>query len=225
MGEILLQSANRGPHAAALDRRRFTSVGRILALAATLCLAACFAGCHIESPLDTKPLDAVGMSYDAIEQLKAVKITAPEVAQIAAARQGGFSDANCIAAMNIYRSRNQPFDAGDAIAGLVQAQVSDDTILELAKLNQLGFGAGELQAMRLAGLPDSILLEVARHRAAGQPVLAGASLADLKNAGVRELTLLELARRGVPDSQAPAIIAYRRRGASDAEILKRFAAL
>ncbi|MGA8767206.1 MAG: hypothetical protein WB559_09310, partial [Candidatus Acidiferrales bacterium] len=101
----------------------------------------------------------------------------------------------------------------------------EETILELAKLNQLGLGAGELQAMRLAGLSDAILLEVARHRAAGKPVLAGASLASLKNAGVRELTLLELARRGVPDSQAAAIIAFRRHGATDAQILSRFAAL
>ena len=83
---------------------------------------------------------------------------------------------------------------------------AEDTIIELAKLNQLGLRAGELEAMRLAGLSDAILLEVARHRAAGKPVLAGASLANLKNAGVRELTLLELARRGVPDSQAAAII-------------------
>jgi hypothetical protein len=100
--------------------------------------------------------------------------------------------------------------------------VGEAAILELAKLNQLGLNAGELQAMRLAGLSDAILLEVARHRAAGKPVLAGASLANLKNVGVRELTLLELARRGVPDSQAAAIISARRHGASDAELLRRF---
>ena len=67
--------------------------------------------------------------------------------------------------------------------------------------------------------------EVARQRAAGRPVLAGASLANLKNAGVRELTLLELVRRGVPDSQAAAIIAFRRHGATDAQIISHFAAL
>jgi hypothetical protein len=176
-------------------------------------------------PLDTKPLDTAGMNYDAIQQLKTLNVTAPEVAQLATARQSGFSDTGCIAAVNVYRGRGQAFDAGGEIAGLVRAQVGEDTILELAKLNQLGLGAGELQAMRLAGLSDAILLEVARHRAVGKPVLAGASLASLKNAGVRELTLLELARRGVPDSQAAAIIAFRRHGATDAQILSRFAAL
>jgi hypothetical protein len=183
------------------------------------------AGCHSIPPLDTKPLDTAGMNYDAIQQLKALNITAPEVAQLATARQAGFSDASCVAALRIYRGRSQAFDAGDEIASLIRAQIGEDTILELARMNQLGLGAGELEAMRLAGLSDAILLEVARHRAAGQPVLAGASLANLKNAGVRELTLLELVRRGVPDSQAAAIIAFRRHGATDAQIISHFAAL
>jgi hypothetical protein len=190
-----------------------------------LAIALCVAGCHSIPPLDTKPLDTAGMTFDTIQQLKTLDVTAPEVAQLATARQGGFSDANCVEALKIYRRRTQPFDAGDDIAGLIRAQVSEDTILELARLNQLGLGAGELQAMRLAGLSDAILLEVARHRSAGKPVLAGASLANLKNAGVRELTLLELARRGVPDSQAAAIIAFRRHGATDAQILSHFASL
>ncbi len=219
MGNILARPlpSDRGR---ALAKPR--SVFSVLLLGA---LVVCIAGCRSMQPLDTKPLDTAGMSYDAIQQLKSLNVTAPEVAQLAAARQSGFSDNSCIATVTIYRSRSQAFDAGDEIAGLVRAQVGEDAILELAKLNQLGLGAGELQAMRLAGLSDLILLEVARHRAAGKPVLAGASLASLKNAGVREVTLLELARRGVPDSQASAIIAFRRHGASDAEILNHFAAL
>jgi len=183
------------------------------------------AGCHVAPPLDTKPLDGAGFTYDSIQQLKGMSITAADVAQLATARASGFSDANCVAVLGIYRARNQAFDAGDDIAGLVRAQVAEPTILELAKLNQLGLESGEFQAMRLAGLSDAIVLEVARHRAAGQPVLAGASLASLKNAGVRELTLLELARRGVPDSQAAAILSYRRHGASDAQIISHFAKL
>jgi len=186
-------------------------------------LAVAAGGCHSIPPLDTKPLDTAGMSYDAIQELKSLQITAPEIAQIATARQSGFSDAGCVDALKMFRGRNQAFDAGDAIAGLVRAEVSEDTILDLAKMNQLGLGAGEFQAMKLAGLSEAIILEVARHRADGKPVLAGASLANLRNVGVRESTLLELARRGIPDSQAPAIVSFRRHGATDAEILRHFA--
>lgn len=188
-------------------------------------LALSVAGCHSLLPVDTQSLDSSGMSYDAVQELKSLGISRSEVAEIAKARQSGFSDADCIDVFKIFRSRQQPFNAGGAIASLVQVNVSHDTILELARINQLGFDSGELQAMKLAGLSDDILLEVARHRANRQPVLSGASLARLKNTGMRTSTLLELARRGVPDSQGSAIISYRRHGASDDEVLRHFAGL
>jgi len=216
MGHILARALRGAPHRSAAVRWSVASASLIGALAVFA------AGCHPIPPVDTKPLDAAGMTYDSIKQLQALDITTAEVAEVAAARQGGFSDASCIAVFKIYRERKQPFDAGDDIAGLVRAKMSEDAILQLAKMNELGFSSGEFQAMRLAGLSDAIVLEVARRRAANQPVLSGASLAGLRNVGVREATLLELARRGVPDSQANAIIAYRRRGATDAEILKHF---
>jgi recombinational DNA repair protein RecR len=76
--------------------------------------------------------------------------------------------------------------------------------------------------MKLARMSDAIVMEVARQRANGKHVLSGATLAQLKNAGVRESTLLKLVQRGVPESQGRAILAYRHRGASEAEILRRF---
>lgn len=216
MGSILAHRLARGA-------KRSASISRPAAFLSLLVGLTLFAGgCHSIPPVDTKPLDTAGMTYDSIQQLKALKITTSEVAEVAAARQGGLSDASCIAVFRIFRDRKQPFDAGDAIAGLMSAQMGEDTVIELARLNQLGLSAGEFEAMRLAGLSDAIVLEVARHRAANRPVLSGASLAGLKNAGVRESTLLELARRGVPDSQASAIAAFRRRGARDAELLSRF---
>lgn len=189
---------------------------------AALAVALAFLGCHNVPPIDTTPLDNAGMSYDAENQLKTLGVTAPEVAQIAAARRGGFPDDACLQVFQMYRGRKQSFDAGDAIAGLMQAGMSENTIVKLAQLNQLGLTAGELQAMRLAGLSDEIILEVAQHHAAGQPVLSGVSLATLQNAGMRESTLLELVRHSVPDSQTSAILALRRHGASDKEILRRF---
>lgn len=180
-------------------------------------------GCRRLTPLDTAPLDNAGMSYDAIQQLKSFDITSQEVTQIAEARQAGFPDNDCIQAVQIYHNRGKAFDVGQAVAGLTQVGVGDSTILELARLNQLGVSWGELQAMHLAGLSDAIIVAEARRRADHQPVLSGASLARLKNAGVSESTLLKLTERGVPNSRAGAILAYRRRGASDREILRRYA--
>jgi hypothetical protein len=181
------------------------------------------AGCHRVQPIDTQSLDSSGMSYDTIAQLKSLGITSTEVPEIAQARQAGFSDAACLQTFQIYRSRKQSFDVGDAITGLIGAGASEDLVLNLAHINQLGLGAGELEAMRLAGLSDNILLAVAKHHAAGQSVLSGASLAGMKNLGMRSDTLLQLAQRGIPESQAATIMSERRHGANDAKILRQFA--
>jgi hypothetical protein len=193
------------------------------ALPAILLLAAlAVAGCKHVQPLDTKPLDAAGMDYSTIKQFVALKITPAEIQEMARVRGAGFSDRSCLELFHVYHDRGRPFEAGDAVAGLVQVHISEPTILELARLDQLGLNAGEYETMRLAGLSEQIILEVARHRSTGKAVLSGPSLASLKNTGLRDATLLELARRGVPDSEVSSIVAARRHGAKDAEILRRF---
>jgi hypothetical protein len=173
-------------------------------------------------PLDTKPLDAAGLNYDSIKKLEALKVTPEEIPEIAKMRGAGFSDDSCVSIVEIYHQRGKPFTPGESVASLVQASMGENAILELARMDQLGISAGELQAMRLAGLSDEIILETARHKAAGTPSLSGPSLAKLKNAGLRDSTLLELERRGIPDSATDEILAMRQHRATDAEILRRF---
>jgi hypothetical protein len=206
-----------GPSDQGCARRAFFSP-----LCFALALVLSSAGCKHVQPLDTKPLDGAGMDYNTIKQFQSLHVTAPEVAELTTARAAGFSDDSCVAAYQISHSRGEAFNSGQAIAGLVKAGMREQTILELDKLNQLGLGAGELEAMHLAGLSDAVVLQVAKHRAEGKPELSGASLASMKNAGLRESTILELATRGIPDSQAAAIITSRRHGAKDADILRRF---
>jgi hypothetical protein len=188
------------------------------ALIAVLALGAC----RHSASADTQPLDHSGMSYDSVKELRALNVTNPEIAQVLKIYEGGFSDEDSVTIVRIFHSRGQAFTAGNTVADLLQAGMRDDPILALAKLNQLGAYAGEFEAMHLAGLSDPIILEVARHRSEGKPVLSGASLAGLKNTGLRSATLLALAQRGVPDADAKAIISLRRRGASDAQILRHF---
>jgi hypothetical protein len=191
-----------------------------------LCLAAGLmlmpAGCKHFQPLDTKPLDAAGVGYASIKKLEALKITSEEIPEISKMRSAGFSDDACVSIVEIYHQRGKPFTAGDAVAGLVKAGVRENTILELARMDQLGLGAGEFQVVRLAGLSDAIILEMAKHQAAGTPSLSGLSLGKLKNSGLRESTLLELERRGVSDSATDQILAMRKHRATDKEILRKF---
>jgi len=114
--------------------------------AAPICLAAALllsSGCKHIQPLDTKPLDAAGVGYDSIKKLEALDITAEEVPEIGKMRSAGFSDESCVAIVQIYHQRGKPFAAGETVAGLVKAFVREQTILELARMDQLGLGAGE----------------------------------------------------------------------------------
>ena len=181
------------------------------------------AGCKHFQPLDTKPLDAAGVGYASIKKLEALKITSEEIPEISKMRSAGFSDESCVSIVGIYHQRGKPFIAGEAVAGLVKAGMRENNILELARMDQLGISAGEFQVMRLAGLSDAIILETAKHEAAGTPSLSGLSLGKLKNAGLREATLLELEQRGIPDSATDQILAMRRHRVTDKDILRKFA--
>ena len=180
--------------------------------------------CESLMPVDTKPLDNAGIRYGSIKELKALHITGPEVGEIAKVRQSGLTDADCVSLLQIFHGRGESFAAGDAVASLHQSGLSESSVLALAGMDQVGLGYGDLQAMHLAGLSDAIVLEVARHHASGTPALSGASLGTMRNLRIDNATLLELVRRGIPDSQAPEIIALRRHGSTDAEILRRFTA-
>ena len=200
--------------------RRRISFARFFVCAVLLFQAAC----ESLTPLDTKPLDNAGISYSTIKELKRQRITAAEIGEIVKVRQSGLSDADCVTLLQIFHGRGESFVAGDAVASLHQSGMSEGVVLALAGMDQVGLGYGELQAMHLAGLSDAIVLEVARHHAAGTPALSGASLGTLRNLRMDNGTLLELVRRGIPDSEAAEIIAARRHGSTDAEILRHFSA-
>src|SRR5271170_4874343 len=98
-----------------------------------LVLVFAVAGCKHILPVDTVPLDNVGINFDSIQRMKALKITAPEVAEISQVKQAGMPDDGCVELLQIYRDRGVPFNAGDAVAGLIQVGIGRSTIFELAK--------------------------------------------------------------------------------------------
>jgi hypothetical protein len=172
---------------------------------ATLALA----GCKRFHRTDMRPLDQAGMWFNSVEQLRQLGVTDAEVLQLVPARQAGVTDQTCIELVRLAHNRHEAFADGPAIAGLIDAGLQEGSVLALTRLNQLGLWAGEAQAMRLAGLSDAVVLAVARRRAAGQPVLSGAKVAALQNAGLDENAIIAEIHRGTTDVQADQIIARR----------------
>jgi hypothetical protein len=162
------------------------------------------------------------MAFSSLQELRQLDVSNAEVAELVKLRQVRISDQAAIELVRIARSRQQEFASADAVAALRRAGMREDSILELARLDRLGLDVGEMQAMRLAGIPDEVIVAQARRRARGEPVLSGPSLAAMKNAGLSDATLLELVERGVPDSAAPEVLRLRRRGLHEGEILRRF---
>lgn len=198
-----------------LRRRRASAL--LFSLFSFLALAA---GCSKLKPVDTRPLEQAGMAYSTVKELRELNITESEVAELSRARAGGVSDRTCVEMLRLARSRNLPFTSGDAAARLAHAEISEPSILELARADQLGLSVGEIELMHLAGISEETIMVVARRRAQNLPVMSGASIAQLKNAGMSEGAVRELARRGVNDNEAKIAFSMRRHGVRDAEILR-----
>jgi hypothetical protein len=152
------------------------------------------------------PLDAAGMHPDTLEQLHKYQVTDAEVQQILIAGKAGMTEQGCLSLVGIDRSRHRSFVEGEVIAQLLGAGMMESAVIQLERMDQLGLFAGEAAAMRLAGLSDDLILNVARHRAKGQAVLAGARLAELRDAGFSNAQLVESVNRGLTDKQAEGII-------------------
>jgi hypothetical protein len=148
-----------------------------------------------------------------VAELRTLNISNAEISELSKAREAGLSDPSCVALVQLARSRQKPFADGQPIADLLSAGSSEQTILELARLNQLGLWSGEAQALRLSGHSDKVILALARRRSQGLPVLSGEKLGELKNAGASEATILDFIQKGTTDTQASEYIAQRERAA------------
>lgn len=161
------------------------------------------------------------MWFSNVQELRGYNLTQAEVSELVEARQAGLSDENCMELVRLARERHQSFSDGDAIASLLDGGLSSQTIMELARLNQLGPWSGEALALHLAKLSDAIVLEVAGRRAAGQPVLSGEKLAELRDAGYNEAQLINLIEGGTTDEQADRIIEAHNRASGRGFVRQR----
>lgn len=170
-----------------------------IALAAFLFVCA---GCKNASRARMTPLDAVGMHPESIEQLKTFRVSDAEIQQILTVGRAGMSEQNCVELVRVARSHDQAFTDGDAIAGMLDAGVKEDTILQIVRLNELAAFGGEAEAMHLAGLSDAVILDVARRKAKGEAVLSGSRLAELRDAGFSNAQLVAALDQGLSDGWA-----------------------
>src|SRR3984957_10792486 len=188
-------------------------LSRCLSGGLLLAFALPMASCKSASKADTDQSDQMAMWLDSVPQLKTLNVSNAEIGELTTAHQAGLTDPSTVVLIKLARDHQQQFADGQSIANLLNAGSSEQTVLELARLNQLGIWAGEAQAMRLAGLSDKIILAVAERRSKGLPVLSGGKLGELKNAGASDATILEMVEKGASEKTASDYIAARNRAA------------
>src|ERR1019366_3511463 len=165
--------------------------------------------CKPAQKSDTEQANQLAMWLDSVPQLKTLNVSNAEVAELSKAHEAGLTDPSSVVLIKLARDHKTPFADGQSIADLLNAGSSEQTVLELARLNQLGIWAGEARAIRLAGLSDKIILAVAQRRSQGLPVLSGGKLGELKNIGVSDAMILEMVQKGDSEQTASKYIAQR----------------
>lgn len=170
---------------------------------AILALAAC------KQKADTKPLDAAGVRFTVIERLREMNVSANEVNNVVRAKEAGMSDQNCLELVRMARSRGGEFDDGESIVTLAGVQFTENEVMELARLNQLGLWIGEVQAMRFAGVNKPVIMTLARARNKGRPALSAPNIVRLQDAGYTDNQMMQLIDEGTTDAQAAAMVRAR----------------
>jgi hypothetical protein len=195
------------------QRPRRYQLARCLPSGVLLALALLVSSCKPAQKPDTEQADQMAMWLDSVPQLKTLNVSNAEIGELNKAHEAGLTDPSTVILIQLARDRKVPFTDGQSIADLLNAGSSEQTVLELARLNQLGVWAGEAQAMRLAGLSDKIILAVAQRRSKGLTVLSGERLGELKNTGASDALILEMVQRGDSDKTVADYIAQRNRAA------------
>jgi hypothetical protein len=184
---------------------------RRLSCALLLASIALLCSCKSAPKADTEQTNQMAMWLDSVPQLKTLGISNAEVNELKKAHEAGLTDPSSVVLVQLARDRHTPFVDGQSIADLLDAGSSEETVVQLARMNQLGLWAGEARAMKLAGFSDKIILAVAQRKSQGLPVLSGEKLAELKNTGASDATILEFVQRGISEKSASDYIAQRNR--------------
>ena len=92
------------------------------------------------------------MWLDNVPELKPLDVSNAEIAELQKVHEAGLTDPSAVALIKLARDRHKPFTDGQSIADLLAAGSSEQTALQLARMDQLGLWAGQARVLRLAGL-------------------------------------------------------------------------
>jgi hypothetical protein len=178
----------------------------ILALGVALGMAG---GCAKKPQTDYSGLDQSGMWSTSLDELKKLKASDSEIAQLTKLKQAGASDDLCLSLLKTARAHHHEFSSGESAINLSRAGYSDPEILEMSQTDQIDILAGEAVMLKLIGLSKPTLQAIMHRRMQGLPTPTSAQIGRLKNTGLSEKQILEYVGEGHSNEQTETFI-YRR---------------
>ncbi len=166
-------------------------------------------GCQKHSQTDYTALDQSGMWSSSLDELKLMKPSDLEIAQLTKLKHAGASDDLCLALLRAARAHHHEFSSADGAMDLSRAGYSDPEILEMAQADQIDILSGEAVTLKLIGLTNPTVQAIIHRRIQGLPTLTSEQIGRLKNTGMSEKQILEVVIQGYSDKQAEAFIAHR----------------
>jgi hypothetical protein len=171
--------------------------------------AVLLSGCQKHAQTDYTALDQSGMWSSSLEELKTLKPSDLEIAQLTKLKHAGASDDLCLALLKAARTHNHEFSNGDAAMDLSRAGYTDAEILEMAQSDQIDILSGEAVTLKLIGLTNPTVQAIIHRRIQGLPTLTSEQIGRLKNTGMSEKQILDLVNQGLSNDQAETLIAQR----------------
>ncbi|MGC2769390.1 MAG: hypothetical protein WB607_28090 [Candidatus Acidiferrum sp.] len=167
------------------------------------------AGCQKQAKVDYASLDQSGMWSSSLDEVKAMKPSSTEIAQLTKLKQASASDDLCLALLKAARAHNHEFTSADSAIDLSRASYSDAQILEMAQSDQIDILSGEAVTLKLIGLSNPTVQDIIHRRIQGLPTLTSEQIGRLKNTGMSEKQILDTVNQGLSDQQAETLIAER----------------
>jgi hypothetical protein len=171
--------------------------------------AVVLAGCQKHAKVDYSGLDQSGMWSSSLDEVKALKPSNMEIAQLIKLKQAGASDDLCLSLLKAARAHNHEFSSADSAVELSRASYSDAQILEMAQSDQIDILSGEAVTLKLVGLSNPTVQEIIHRRIQGLPTLTSEQIGRLKNTAMSEKQILDIVNQDLSDGQAEALIAKR----------------
>ena len=159
-------------------------------------------GCKKQPETDYSSLDQSGMFSTTLGEVKKMKPSAAEIAQLTAMKHAGAGDDFCLALLKAARSHNHDFTSGDAAVALSRAGYSDAQILEMAQADKIDILSDDAVMLKLMGLSNTTVQTVIQRREQGLPTLTSEQIGRLKNTGMSEPKILDLINQGLSGQQA-----------------------